>query len=289
MYNPPKISIVTPSFNQAAFVRETIESVLSQEGRGKDFELEYVVLDGGSTDGSAEIIAGYAGDLDWWCSEPDRGQSHAINKGFARCGGEVFGWVNSDDVLLPGTLAAVARRWRDVSPRVLVGRGRKLGLNGEVQAENELRETYTKEMLLDWRANYFMQPACFFSREAWEDAEGLDETLEYGMDVDLWLKMAERGPFRSLDRLLAEAKAHDAAKTTGARTRALWFVQVAQVLQKHGGFAEASRDLATYAEQSARLRSEVKTAAGLPILGYAFRLAHRIARDRLARADRAGR
>src|SRR5881394_195745 len=101
---PPKISIVTPSFNQGQFLEETILSVLDQNYP----DLEYVVIDGGSTDGSADIIRRYASRLSSWCSERDEGQSHAIAKGFARCSGEILGWLNSDDVLLPGALAEVA-------------------------------------------------------------------------------------------------------------------------------------------------------------------------------------
>src|SRR5687767_14913471 len=103
----PRITIVTPSFNQAQYLEQTLRSVLDQDYPN----LDYIVVDGGSTDGSVEIIRRYADRLSWWVSEKDDGQSHAINKGFARAGGEVFGYINSDDILYPGALDAVARAY----------------------------------------------------------------------------------------------------------------------------------------------------------------------------------
>ena len=104
----PTVALVTPSYQQGAFIRATIDSVLGQAYP----KLRYVVMDGGSTDETLDILASYGDRLDWW-SGPDRGQADAINKGFARVGGEIMGWVNSDDLLLPGTLAYVARFFRD--------------------------------------------------------------------------------------------------------------------------------------------------------------------------------
>ena len=100
----PKISIVTPSYNQANFIEACIESILSQNYQN----LEYIIIDGGSTDASVEIIRKYSKYLKYWCSEKDRGQSHAINKGFARCAGTLFNWINSDDALVPSALKNLA-------------------------------------------------------------------------------------------------------------------------------------------------------------------------------------
>src|SRR5688572_19422484 len=105
----PRISFVTPSFNQAKFLEQTIRSVLDQNYPN----LDYAVVDGGSTDGSVDIIKKYEHRLSWWVSEKDRGQSHALNKGFSKASGDVFGFINSDDYLYPGSLDAVARAWND--------------------------------------------------------------------------------------------------------------------------------------------------------------------------------
>jgi len=105
----PRITVVTPSFNQAEFIEETIRSVLLQGYPN----LEYIVIDGGSTDGSVEVIEKYSPWLTYWCSEPDRGQSHAINKGFERATGEILGWINSDDILYSGALQAAAEGLSD--------------------------------------------------------------------------------------------------------------------------------------------------------------------------------
>src|SRR5690554_4018590 len=112
------ISIVTPSFNQGHYLEETIDSVLSQNYPN----LEYVVIDGGSTDGSVDIIKKYEKHLKYWVSEGDRGQSHAINKGLARCTGEVFNWLNSDDYLEPGALQTIGEAFENPNTTAFIGR-----------------------------------------------------------------------------------------------------------------------------------------------------------------------
>ena len=189
-----KITIVTPSFNQEPYVRDTVESVLSQEGRGTEFELEYIVVDGGSTDGSAEIIREYESELSWWCSEPDRGQSHAINKGLARATGEIVNWLCSDDLLLPGALRTVARHFR-ARPNVDVlvgghevlrpGGLRKIcrGRPGELQSAIELIPA----------GNPVAQPSCFYRRSLLWRSPPLREDLNFAMDLNLWADFRDDG------------------------------------------------------------------------------------------------
>ena len=280
----PTISVVTPSYNQGAYLRETLDSVLSQTGRGEAFELQYVVVDGGSTDGSGAILEEYADRLDWWCSEPDGGQSPAINKGFSKCRGEIFAWLNSDDAYTPGALAAVAAEWGRDPFDVLVGRGKKVDLEGHVVHEPTSPDL-SRAGILDWGANHFFQPATFFSRAAWEAVGGIDESLTYCMDVDLWARMAERFAFRRLDRHQADAKAHDAAKTTGRRTMLHCQVELALTVARHGAPEVAARDLRTLMDQYADLRDELDQTAAAPLIGPAFRALRRLGRRAARRGD----
>ena len=139
----PRISIVTPSYNQGRFIEETIQSVL---GQGYP-NVEYIIIDGGSTDNTVEIIRKYAKHLTYWVSEPDRGQSHAINKGLARCTGDLFGWINSDDVLMPGALEVVAEAWRRRPGRIISGATSIFDEHGQrslVRASNQTLRSFVR-------------------------------------------------------------------------------------------------------------------------------------------------
>ena len=150
----PSISIVTPSFNQGEFLEDTLKSVLAQAYP----ELEYIVVDGGSTDDSVDIIQRYAEQLDWWVSEADHGQSEAINKGFRQATGELIGWVNSDDLLMPGTLLKVAEAFENNPDAVLVY-GDVDSIDADGQVFNTVR--YGNWGLLDlMRFSILGQPAC---------------------------------------------------------------------------------------------------------------------------------
>lgn len=228
----PRISIVTPSFNQGEFLERTILSVLSQDYP----EVEYIVMDGGSTDESARIVARYADRLAYWESQPDRGQSHAINKGFARATGEIFGWLNSDDWLEPGALTRVAEEaTRHPGAGVFVGEARVVDLAGNVLLHKKPGELSFEAFCRWLDGEFFMQPACFFRRSAWEASGPLDENLHISLDLDLWLRMVRLVPFQAVDQWLATALRHPRAKTRAQRSE--MFAEAMIVIIKAGGEA----------------------------------------------------
>ncbi len=254
----PKISIVTPSFNQGKFLEKTILSVLEQGY----LNLEYIIIDGGSTDESVEIIKKYSDRLAYWVSEPDRGQSHAINKGFERATGEIFGWLNSDDWYHPGALQAVAEAFMANSDAgAVVGAGELVDEAGNVlitAARNEV----TVETLYDWIDNFFWQPSCFFLKRVWDTCGPLDESVHFAMDLDLWIKIAQRFPFVSINKKLTYNLSHEEAKTT--KDVHISIVDSAMVVLAHGGERPARkllekhiRKLLDEGKELARLYDEI--------------------------------
>ena len=202
----PSFSVITPSFNQAAYLRQTMDSVLSQDIPG----MEYVVMDGGSTDGRTELIRQYAPRLSGWVSEKDRGQADAVNKGAARTHGEVIGWLNSDDLFLPGA-ARKALGFLADHPDVDAVYGDVLSIDGEGRLINVMRfAPYSAEDLMSFRV--ISQPGVFFRRSAWERAGGLDLSYSYLLDHHLWLRMIADGKFAYLPEPLAAARFHADAK-----------------------------------------------------------------------------
>lgn len=235
----PRISIVTPSLNQGPFIEETIRSVLLQGYP----DIEYVVVDGGSTDQSLDVIRKYEPWLTKWVSEPDAGQSHAINKGLAAASGDIFGWLNSDDFLAMDALRIVSTTLGESRQDIgaVVGIGHKLDVGGNI-VSSPLPPRVTRESLLDWcRGMHFMQPACFFRSIAWRHAGPLRLDLDYCMDLALWLRMAERFEFVIVNETLAFIHAHDDAKTIRSRQR--MFGEIALLLATEDGAWARSKDL----------------------------------------------
>jgi glycosyltransferase involved in cell wall biosynthesis len=209
--NLPRVSVVMPSFNQAAFIGEALRSVIEQDYSNK----EVIVIDGGSTDGAVEVIRQNERYLKQWRSEPDRGQSDAINKGMALATGDLLTWLNSDDVLLPGALSAVAATWSrkgccdwiaadcvwtDPSGRVIrCARGHRWS--------NSLAKLGLVTV---------SGPSSFFSRRLWMECGQLDSDLHYVMDTELWLRWARRGfRYERLDRYCWALRLHPQAKMSG--------------------------------------------------------------------------
>jgi len=213
----PSISLVTPSLNQGKFIRATIESVLAQGYPG----LDYAIQDGGSTDGTHDVLRSY-GDGVRWVAEKDSGQAHAINLGLRRSTGEVLGYLNSDDVLFPGALRAVGEAFA-ARPDVVFVWGRATYLDAGGSPVSSYLTSADAIRRLD-ESCLVAQPAAFFRRRVWEEVGEFDETLHHTMDYDYWLRIAARyGPGRCLylDRELAGARIHRDAKTVAGWDRAL--------------------------------------------------------------------
>ncbi|HVI94362.1 MAG TPA: glycosyltransferase family 2 protein [Anaeromyxobacter sp.] len=217
-----KLSVITPSYNQAAFVERTVRSVLSQRG---DFELEYLVVDGGSRDGALDILRRYEGQLRL-VAEPDRGQCDAINKGFRMATGEVVAWLNSDDVYAPGALDAVVRTFRETGARWCFGECKIVDeadrpIRGAISAYKAwVSRRYSVRRLL--ARNFIPQPAVFFRRELLEAAGPLDESLRYAMDYDLWLRFARLAEPVFVPRPLAAFRWHARSVTGAGYARGAW-------------------------------------------------------------------
>jgi glycosyltransferase involved in cell wall biosynthesis len=210
----PRVSVVTPSFNQADFIEETIRSVLLQGYP----DLEYIVMDGGSRDGSAELIARYSEWLAHWTSEPDGGQSDAINKGWERATGEVVTWLNSDDVYRPGAIAAAAARLMSQPAVGLVyGRADVCGREGLPTGIRYGRE-FVIEELAEGRCPV-PQPSAFIRRTALDAAGTLDPSLHFAMDADLWLRLAAVADVRFVDEVWSNFRHHPDSKTGQGRLR----------------------------------------------------------------------
>jgi len=210
----PRISIVTPSYNQGQFIEETIRSVLLQGYPN----LEYFVIDGGSTDGTLEIIHKYEPWLTYWVSEPDEGQSDAINRGFARATGEILAWLNSDDTYLPGALHQAAETMAAYpSAAVVYGQsrfcdeqGRYVGTIGEPMEFRSLLVGH----------NMIPQPSAFVRRNAADRVGPLRVDLNYAMDLDYWLHLGLAGHWKFVEEYWSTYRRYPGAKT-GQRTLAV--------------------------------------------------------------------
>ena len=204
----PRITVVTPSFNQAAFLRDTIESVL---GQGYP-NLEYMVLDGGSTDGSAEIIREYADRLAYWCSAPDGGQAAAINQGFARATGDILSWLNSDDYYLPGTLRHAAESLDPARTELLLGNCVHLheGRPDLRGSDVPLRHRQLRLEVVD----YVIQPSTFWTRPTWDQVGALQSQYHFIFDWDWYTRALKAGvTVKTTDRYLSVYRVHAGHKT----------------------------------------------------------------------------
>ncbi len=224
----PLVTIITPSYNQGRFIAATIESVLAQDYP----HIEYVIMDGASTDETAEVARRYAGRLEF-VSEKDRGQSHAINKGFQRARGEIVAWLNSDDTLLPGAVRrAVAALDAHPEAAACYGEGYLLDEAGHVTC----RFPHTQPFDL-WRlvnvSDYILQQSVFFRRAALEQIGWVREDLHYVMDWDLLIRLAQRWPLQYVPAYFGCLREYGAAKTSSGGDKRI--AEIARVLRQHSG------------------------------------------------------
>jgi len=207
--NYPKISVITPSYNQGQFIEETIQSVLNQ----KYPNLEYVIIDGGSTDNSVEIIKKYEKYLTYWVSEKDRGQTDAIVKGFKRSSGTFLTWLNSDDTYLNGVLTTIGETVA-MNPDADVIYGDYVITDQKGRPILQKKEIEFDFDVMLYGVNMIGQPAAFFSRKIYDKAGGLDISFNYFMDVELWLRIANNnGKFKHIKKMIATYRFHPNSKT----------------------------------------------------------------------------
>lgn len=208
------VSIVTPSYNQAPYLEQTIQSVLEQDYP----RIEYIVIDGGSTDNSVEIIKNYADRLAYWTSEKDSGQAEAINKGFAHAKGEILAWLNSDDYYMLNTIS-VAVRCFEQNPDVVMVYGDMLAVDGDGRTLNLMK--YKQLSLEDLLCFQIIgQPSVFFRRSALEKAGMLESTFHFMLDHHLWIRLAQQGRILHVPQVWSAARYHAEAKN---RARAAEF------------------------------------------------------------------
>jgi glycosyltransferase involved in cell wall biosynthesis len=279
-----RVTIVTPSYNQRSYLAETIASVLSQEG---EFELEYFVMDGGSNDGSVDVIAEYAERVtsgEWpvrcagitfeWVTGKDRGQTDAINQGFRRGTGDIVAWINSDDTYAPGALARVVRAF-DNSPDAdfIYGDGEVIDEQSRVQwpwlsRPYDLRVLTSYHFLWNDFTNYVMQQSTFWRRSVMEKIGYLDESFHYGMDIEYWIRAGNRGlMLRHVPEILGRFRLIEGTKSLSSVT-AFW-PDYLEIFRRYRGVTRLAPFFAFYYYNLARQHEfdpETTSAAGDAIL-----------------------
>ncbi len=247
--NPPVLSIITPSYNQGAFLAETIESVISQQG---DFFIDYIIVDGGSSDNSVDVIKRYDSLLktgQWpitcrgialrWMSEKDNGQTDALMKGFRMVQGEILAWLNSDDTYLPGALqSAVDFFIAEPDVALVYGDASYTDAAGSVISSYRTAEFDLVKLA---SANIICQPAAFFRRTAFEEVGSLNETLHFAMDYDLWIRLGRRFACHHIHQPLANYRLHETSKTINSDTLIRNSEESLEITRRHFGWAPLTR------------------------------------------------
>jgi glycosyltransferase involved in cell wall biosynthesis len=223
----PLVSIITPSLNQGAFIRATIESVLSQNYPN----IEYIIMDGASTDATASIVNEYAGRLTF-ISEKDKGQSHAINKGFRIARGPILAWLNSDDILLPGAISnAISAFEQEPNAGAVYGEGYLIDRDGNVKGRFPVTEPFNLWKLI-YLSDYILQQTVFFRRDVLDDVGLLDESLNWGMDWDLLIRIGKKYYMHYIPEYMGALREYDEAKTLSGGHRR--FRELVSIMRTHG-------------------------------------------------------
>lgn len=247
------ITIITPSFNQGEFIEDTIKSIISQEG---DFTLEYIIMDGGSTDETVEVIRKYERLLEKgeypvrcrgvhliWKSEKDRGQAHAVNKGFQLATGKVLGWVNSDDTYLPGAITKAFGYFEKNKDVLMVyGEGYFIDKSGKI-IDRYYSEPFNLKRFFE--ICFICQPTVFLRKEVLNITGYLNEDLDYCMDYEYWLRVAQKNKIGFIGEYLANSRVYDETKSIGQRTEVI--EEIILMLKKINGHVE-KKWFQTYAE-----------------------------------------
>jgi glycosyltransferase involved in cell wall biosynthesis len=204
----PLVSIITPSYNHARYIDATMQSVLTQDYP----RIEYIVVDGGSNDGTVDIIKRYENKLAWWVSEKDKGQTDAINKGFARATGSILAWLNSDDTYEPGAVSAAVKYLQE-HPEVGMVYGDCNFINESGKVIGRFNSAQTDHRLLRQGYVHIPQQTMFFRAELWKQVGPLDPSFYFAMDYDLWTRIAARSEIKYVPQTWANFRLHTSGKT----------------------------------------------------------------------------
>lgn len=228
----PKVSVVTPTYNQSEFIEETIRSVLLQGYP----DLEYIIIDGGSTDGTREIIKKYEPWLAYRESRKDEGQSDAINRGFTKATGEVLAWLNSDDLYMPGAIQKAMSYWAEKKTCFfLTGDGEYFDDKTKQMVYGVKCGKYTlKDLMCYFTDKYLPQPSVFFSKNLFESAGRCDTNLRYSMDLDLWIRMRLKEELHHCPIVMSRARMHAGSKTCAESEQ--FAIEVIETLEKYMHF-----------------------------------------------------
>ncbi len=230
----PKITIVTPSFNQGQFLEETIRSILLQNYPN----LEYIIIDGGSTDGSVDIIRKYEKWITYWTSVPDYGQSHAINKGFSLASGEILNWINSDDCLNKNALFEISRSFLEQTQRndyvLLVGNGTDIDAKSEILRERFVYDNADSKNSGILFSGNPPQQSIFFTANLFKEVGGVNILLKYSMDIDLFMRFIQLIPkVLIVNASIGSFRVHSASKTSNSLAMILEKLALFEGLKSH--------------------------------------------------------